>query len=462
MGGVSVYLRDGERQPPPTILLAELVGSLSIALDMTEGQPDGHSIRCCWIGVQIGKALNLDEHAISDLYFTLLLKDLGCSSNAARICETYLTDDISFKSDFKTIDDSLIAALRFVFIKTGTSSKLSARINAILNILKNGRAISRSLIETRCSQGAEIAAKMRFSKEVQDGIFSLDEHWDGTGKPNALKENEIPINSNIALLSQVIDIFYTEKGKKAAIDEVRKRSGRWFSPKLVEAFEVAQTSLDFWERLDDSDLYQHVFQMEPGEKKVNVDEDYIDDIVSAFSDVVDAKSPFTANHSNRVAYYANLIAEELNLDASHRRWLRRAALLHDLGKLAVSNQILDKAGKLNADEWRVIRAHPTHSERILERISLFKGIASVAGAHHERLDGHGYNRGQTAPDISLEARILTVADVFDALIADRPYRSAMPVQEALSVLERDIGTAFDQDCVEALKCGLARQPHGAA
>ena len=97
-----------------TIRLAELIGALSHALDLTEGQPHGHCIRACWIGMHIGKAINISAQERSDLYYTLLLKDLGCSSNAARICQLYLTDDHSFKSDFKLIDGSLPQALRFV------------------------------------------------------------------------------------------------------------------------------------------------------------------------------------------------------------------------------------------------------------------------------------------------------------------------------------------------------------
>lgn len=105
---------------------------------MTEGQPPGHCIRCCWIGTQIGHVLGMTEQLYQDLYFTLLLKDLGCSSNAARICELYVADDISFKRDFKVVDDSMTAALGFVFTKTGLGAGLSERLRATVNILQKG------------------------------------------------------------------------------------------------------------------------------------------------------------------------------------------------------------------------------------------------------------------------------------------------------------------------------------
>ncbi len=443
-------------QPRPALRLGSLLGALSYALDMTEGQPEGHCIRCCWIGTRIGIAIGLTGQDFEDLYFALLLKDLGCSSNAARICALYLADDITFKRDFKTIDGSLTAALRFVFTKTGLNVGLSERLRATVNILRNGGEISRELIETRCHRGAEIAAKMRFSEAVQSAIRSLDEHWDGAGKPEGLVGTDVPALSNIALLAQVTDIFHSDQGPEAALEEVARRAGSWFDPALVAALQDVARDPEFWIKLGDPDLATHVFALDPQKTSEVVDDDYLDDIASAFSDVVDAKSPFTADHSSRVTLYSDMIAEEIGLPADHRRWLRRAALLHDLGKLAVSNQILDKPGRPDEAEWAAIRSHPGHSRTILERVEAFCDIAPIAGAHHERLDGKGYPDGIGADELCLEARILTVADVFDALSADRPYRAAMPIEKALGIMAEDVGKVFDPDCFAALKNGLAR------
>lgn len=452
----SLYLEQAKAPAPRTFVLAELLGSLSYALDMTEGQPEGHCIRCCYIGMAVGHELGLSDDALADLYYVLLLKDLGCSSNAARICELYLADDISFKRDFKTIDGSLSAALRFVFRKTGLKSGLSERIRAIVHILQNGGELVRDLIETRCHRGADIAAKMRFSEAVQDGIRCLDEHHDGAGKPLGLKGDAVPVASGIALLAQVVDVFQLEHGSEAAIREVTERSGSWFAPMIARAFAAVSADSQFWVGLARSDLDAVVFAMAPGLRAHEVDSYYLDEIAEAFSDIVDAKSPYTADHSNRVTLYTDLIAEELGLDPEHRRWLRRAALLHDLGKLGVSNQVLDKPGKLDDLEWSSVRSHPAASETILSRVTAFADIAPVAGAHHERLDGKGYPRGLKGDDICLEARILTVADVFDALTAERPYRGPMPIAKALAILDEEAGIAFDRDCIAALKSGLAR------
>jgi len=199
---------------------AEILGALSRALDLTEGQPEGHCVRCCWIGVQIGRTLGLAADQLRDLYYTLLLKDLGCSSNAARICALYLTDDLQFKRDFKLLDGNLPQVLRFVLQQTGASSALTERFRAVVNILKNGGRIATELIETRCQRGADIARQLHFSEEVCAGILDLDEHWDGTGKPSSKKGEEISLFARIALLSQVVDVFFMASGKQAALSEI--------------------------------------------------------------------------------------------------------------------------------------------------------------------------------------------------------------------------------------------------
>ena len=440
--------------PVPALRLADVLGPLSHALDLTEGQVPGHCVRCTYIGTRIGDALGLSAPDMDDLFYTLLLKDLGCSSNAARICELYLADDLTFKRDFKTIDTSLTAALRFVFAQTGLDSGLSERFRAIVNIMQNGGDIARNLIETRCHRGADIAARLRFSATVQDGIRNLDEHWNGGGRPLGLMGAAIPLNAQIALLAQIIDIFHTAGGRDAARVEATRRAGTWFDPALIAIFTKLARDPGFWADLTNPQLEAAVFTLPAAQRSTPVDEGYLDDIAQAFSDVVDAKSSFTADHSSRVTLYADMIAEQMGHSAAHRRWLRRGALLHDLGKLGVSNQVLDKPGKLNAAEWACIREHPGAGSAILTRISAFADIAPIARDHHERLDGTGYPNGRGADDLGQDIRIVTVSDVFDALSATRPYRDAMPITDVLAILDKDRGTAFDPDCIDALRAGL--------
>ncbi|WP_230408200.1 HD-GYP domain-containing protein [Undibacterium baiyunense] len=440
----------------PGLKLSELISALSHALDITEGQPEGHCIRCCWIGMHIGREMHLPEDQLWNLYYTLLLKDLGCSSNAARICELYLTDDLQFKRDFKTVGDSLPQVLHFVLKHTGLKAGLAERFRSVLTILRDGRNIAQELIATRCQRGAEIARLLRFSEDVAQGIYSLDEHFNGQGRPEGLKADTIPMFSRIALLAQVIDVFQIADGAEAALKEIRERSGVWFDPLLVDAFERVAESEDFWLALRADDIHLRVLALEPHSYEVPLDEDYLDDIAAAFGQVVDSKSPYTSGHSARVALYTDLIAEALQLSPQRRRWLKRGALLHDVGKLGVSNSVLDKAGKLDISEWDEVKLHASYTETILSRISAFSELAKVSAAHHEKLDGTGYPRGLKAEEISLETRIITTADIFDAITAERPYRGATPIPKTLEIMAENLHTAIDERCFEALKLAIAK------
>ncbi|MEQ1767517.1 MAG: HD domain-containing phosphohydrolase [Methylotenera sp.] len=441
-----------------TLKLSELIGALSHALDITEGQPEGHCIRCCWIGMHIGEKLGMATEQLWELYYTLLLKDLGCSSNASRICELYLTDDLSFKRDFKWVDGSLPQVLRFVLRHSGPSAGLVDRLKTLGGILTNGDEIAQELILTRCTRGADIARQLRFSEGIAQGIHSLDEHWDGQGRPEGLQGSKTPLYSRISLLAQVIDVVNKSEGQFSTLTEVKKRSGTWFDPETVEAFLSVAQSAEFWASLNSPEVETLVFALEPGDHQVPLDEDYFDDIAEAFGKVVDAKSPYTAGHSARVGLYTSLLAESMAIPESRRRWLKRGALLHDVGKLGVSNRILDKPGKLDAEEWSAVQRHAAYTEAILGRVSNFSELARVSAAHHERLDGAGYPRGLKEADIALETRIITTADIFDAITAERPYRGAVSVDKTLQIMSESVGMAIDARCFASLKNIIQHHP----
>ena len=431
--------------------LAEILGSFSYALDLTEGQPAGHSVRSCWIGMQLADALMLPAELKRDIFYAVLLKDLGCSSNAARVSELFVGDDRVLKREFKLIGPQPEDFGAFVMNEVGVDAGSEERKSAIDHLLANAGDIMAGIMGTRCTRGADIARQLRFSETTAMAIAHLDEHWDGSGLPKGLAGEAISLGGRIALLAQIADVFFMAENGARARSEIAARSGTWLDPQLVALFLKVSADADFWATLGRSDLSRRLFTLEPAQLRVDVDEDYLDDITIAFGQVIDAKSPYTGGHSERVSGFADAIAVRLGWSDDRRRPLRRAAMLHDVGKLGVSSAILEKPGKLDANEWTIMQSHAQWTMDILSRVGVMQSFALIAGGHHERLDGRGYPLGLTESMIAMETRIITIADIFDALTADRPYRSALPPSEALAIMARDVGTAIDAACFAALE-----------
>jgi putative nucleotidyltransferase with HDIG domain len=265
-----------------------------------------------------------------------------------------------------------------------------------------------------------------------------------------LRGSEIPLFANITNLSQTLEVFFKARGRADAVDAVRRRSGRWFDPELVKTAISLCKDGRLWEGLDKEDLSTEVMALEPDDRRLTANDKTIDTICEAFAEIIDAKTPFTYQHSNGVAEAATDIGEWFGMSDPEMKKLRRAALLHDIGKLGVSNEILEKPGKLTSEEFAVVRQHPYHTYEILKRVPAFADFSGDAAAHHERLDGKGYWLGLKSDQLSLTARILAVADVFDALRAKRPYRDALPLEKVFSIMQKDAPHALDWSCLDAL------------
>jgi putative nucleotidyltransferase with HDIG domain len=441
-----------QNEAPSSILLSEIISALSYALDLTEGQPMGHSVRACMIGMRIAQQAGVSVPEQADLYYSLLLKDAGCSSNASRLFHILNADEIRAKGDVKTTDWTRVGweSLHYALTHVATGMPFLQRMQRLFQVAATQQADSCTLVKIRCERGSYIAKQLGFSDAVSAGIYNLDEHWNGRGYPDGLRKHEIPLFSRIANLSQTLDVFYTAKGPEAALEAARKRSGRWFDPDLVNAAASLAKSGELWKGLDDKNLVKKISFLEPEYRRLTATEDSIDKICMAFAEVIDAKSPFTYRHSSGVAEAAVEIGQWLGMNPRSLKLLRRAALLHDIGKLSVPNSILEKPSKLTSEEWVSVKGHPYYTLEILKKIPTFERLSEDAAAHHEKLDGSGYWRGWKSEQLSRFARILAVADIFDALHAKRPYRDGLPLEKVFQMLRDDTPHALDLPCVEAL------------
>ncbi|HMG03332.1 MAG TPA: HD domain-containing phosphohydrolase [Edaphobacter sp.] len=377
-----------------SISLSEVISALSFAIELTDGTMRGHAMRSCLLGLRIADEAGFTAEEKSSLYYALLLKDIG----------------------------------------------------------------NEEMIGLRCDRGASIVSKLGMGRLAADAVGSLEEHWDGSGYPNRLREDDIPRLARLCAIAQHLDMFSIGRNPGIAIETMKDWSGSWFDPELVAAALELDRRNVLWTNCQATDSHEvtraAVLDLDPHSMQL-LEDQQIDRICEAFAEIVDAKSPFTFRHSRGVAELARAIAENLHLPADRVQLVWRAALLHDLGKLSISNRILDKKTKLTGLEWKIVRQHPGLTRKILEQIGPFQEIAIVAGEHHEKLDGSGYPNRLRARDLSIESRIIAVADVYGALSEDRPYRAGLSYGEALPILNALAGRKLDQDCIRALLDFLA-------
>jgi putative nucleotidyltransferase with HDIG domain len=388
---------------------------------------------------------------------------VGCSSNADHLSEILGEDnrDAGLADNAEAAEPSAQRDLSMFTLFWNTGRRQESPIRRAVNLFHLGFAQHRkseSIISLRCDRGARILRKLGLGDGVAEAVRGVDEKWDGSGLPAHRTRHHIPLESRIIAIAQFLDVYAFEHGHEAAIRVLSERSERWFDPKIVRLAVSLHRKGTLWRYASHAtpeiESRAAVLDLSPtGIEKLKAGD--IDLICEAFSDVVDAKSSFTFRHSLGVTQVAIEIARVLGLTKDRTRLVHRAALLHDLGKLRVPNSILDKPSQLNEEEWKVVREHPALTREILSRIGPFAELAKIAGAHHEMLDGSGYPNKLTAADLPIEARIVTVADIYSAMTEDRPYRAGLNPKQALHNIAREVPQRLDGNCYEALEAVVA-------
>ncbi|MCA9403416.1 MAG: HD domain-containing protein [Candidatus Omnitrophica bacterium] len=430
----------------------EVLTGLTYALDLPLAQPAGHTLRTCWIGMHIGRQLDLKPDQLWELYYTLLLKDAGGSRIGSRLFELFYNDDLVVQHAYRKLNRQQFKdVLRFLNKHAGIFEGTFGQLSRIINLLIQWKSVTAELSKIKGEAGAEIAKNLDFPEAVAAAIRAVDEHFNGKGQPQGLEGDKIPLYARIALLAQVVDAIHADDGKDAALAEAEARSGTWFDPQVVAAFKTVAEGDAFWAGLTSAELRAAVVKLEPKDKVIILTEEKLDDLAQAFGVIIDNKSDFTKGHSGRVAEYAEAIGKLDGMDMPSLRQLKRAALLHDLGRLGISNAILDKPVAITKTEHEMTQKHAVWSEEILGRISIFRQLAVVAGAHHERLDGLGYPNGKKKDDIPGDSRIITVADIYDALTTTRPHRGRMDNPKAFEILNGMRDGALEGKYVDLLR-----------
>jgi HD-GYP domain-containing protein (c-di-GMP phosphodiesterase class II) len=427
--------------------LAELVAALSLGVDLGFDQPMEHVLRQTVIALRIADRLGLPETERAALYYASLLVNVGCHSDAHEQAK-WFGDDIDLKAGKYRHDlrsaRGVLAGLRTL----GSGNPPLRRVRVGVAFAMGGHRELDRMIEHHAALASRFAARLGLDAGVQDAVRASYERWDGRGWPGLLAGEQIPLTSRICQLAEYVEVAHRCGGPGAAGRLAADRSGGQFDPELARLLE--EHCDDLLDGVDGPRTWQTVIGAEPA-LRLRLRGAELDRALGAVADFVDLKSPFTLGHSQAVAAVAAEAAGSLGLGDAEVVLVRRAALLHDLGRLGVSNAIWDKPGPLGAGEWERIRLYPYLTERILTQSESLAQLGTVAVQHRERLDGSGYPRGLGGTALTLPGRVLAAADAYQTWREPRPHRAALGPAIAAARLRAEARDGrLDPDAVEAV------------
>jgi HD-GYP domain-containing protein (c-di-GMP phosphodiesterase class II) len=417
------------------VRLAELLAVLSLAADLGMGQPMEHVLRQCLICLRLARGLGLDDTGQEVVYYTALVAWVGCHVDAYEQAK-WFGDDTALKTDFRHVDFGAGAAgPLFMLRHLGAGRPVLERARLGIMFPGEGRRAAEAMLENHWLAADGLAARLGLPQQVRDSVEQTFERWDGKGVPKGAKGEEILLTSRLVALADVVEVFHRAGGTGAAIAVARQRRGTQFDPRVVDAFADQAGSL--FAGLDEASSWDAVMGAEPG-RGIRLAGPGLDAALEAIADFTDVKSPYTIGHSRGVADLAGEAARNLGLDSQAQSAVRRAGLVHDLGRLGVPNTIWDKPGGLSHAEAERVRLHPYLTERMLSCSPALAPLAAIAAQHHERLDGSGYPRGLSGGAVSPEGRVLAAADFYRARTEPRPHRPAAPAGEVAAQVRAEV------------------------
>jgi HD-GYP domain-containing protein (c-di-GMP phosphodiesterase class II)/DNA-binding CsgD family transcriptional regulator len=429
--------------------LAELLASISLATDLGTGQPLGHALRTCVLATTLAEAMGCGAEAVRTVHQFALLRFLGCTSDAAETAALAGGDDRAFNAAMAPVVMGSGREVLGRFVRTvGAGRPPARRLRLVAGAVAGLRHGEQSLA-THCEVAAMLARRAGLGEAVVHALAHAYERWDGKGSPAGLERDAIPLAVRVVVVAKDADLAWLLGADPR--EWLRERRGRAYDPTVVDAF--AEAGPGVLAALNGSDEWDAALAAEPGPVSTVAAEN-LDALLAAFADFADLKSPWIRGHSRRVASLAAAAGRLAGLDEARCTGLRRAGLVHDLGRVAVENGIWDRPGPLTSAEWERVRLHPYYTERILARCGSLATLVEPASSHHERVDGSGYHRSLPATALSRDDRILAAADVYTALGADRPHRPAHSDDVAARLLESDRG--LDPDAVACVLAAAGR------
>lgn len=439
--------------PAPLDAWTEVLAALSLATDLANGHDYEKTLRSCVLAVGLAEAAGLDQPTIRDVFHATLLRFIGCTSYGHEEALLF-GDDIAARLAFAAVD----AGDKRQLWRAGGEAMQGSGLRGLARrgvAMLGAAAKMQHLFSSQCEVGVRFGTRLAIGAGAITALGRIHERWDGSGGPAGLRAEQLGQVVCVVQVATLAELVHRRLGVDAAVEVVAQRRGRALAPPVCDALRAhAHLLLPPLAEGSAWDAFVAVGARFP----VIAPAQDLDDVIAVFADVADLASVYTLGHSRAVAQASVAAAEALALPADAIVDLRRAALLHDLGRVAVPAGVWEKRGPLTAADWERVRLHAYYGARILGRAPTLARVAALACADHERCDGSGYPRGvDTAP---LAARVLAAADVWCAMREDRPHRPALSPEQAQAELRAEVEAGrLDARAVDAvLGCARGRRP----
>jgi HD-GYP domain-containing protein (c-di-GMP phosphodiesterase class II) len=440
----------GEASPAATrVRAAEIIAALSLATDLGIGVPLEHGLHSTLLAMRLADRLNVDAETACQTYYACQLFYVGCTADADVAADLFGADDAlttyATAGRFGSRAEMTAGFLRAVAPPGGAPI---VRARQLAHGLPRVAKVFKPHLAAFCEVARMLTDRLGVPRSVGPLFAHVAERWDGKGQPGRARGVEIPLAMRIVHVARDAAFQRMLGGASHAVGVVRRRAGHAFDPDVVAALVAApgemlalETAVSAWEEALDR---------EPG-PQVRLEGEGIDDALAAIGDFSDLVSPYLVGHSAGVAGLAFAAAGCSRLAEAEQVTIRRAALIHDVGRVAVPARVWQQRGPLAPDDWEKVRLHPYQTERILHRSRFLAPLAVVAGAHHERCDGSGYHRGTVGAGLPPLARLLATADAYHAKIEPRPHREALTPRQAAEALGREVRAGrLDAEAVRAV------------
>lgn len=423
---------------------AEIIMALSLATDLGTGRPMEWAMRSAMLGVRLGAELGLSDQELREVYYCALLLYIGCTSEIGLAIQLLGDDPGAALASFDFVDQGNPQAMMAWMIEhIGAGQPPDERQYT----LENAGKLIAQYKTGHCEVAQLLAKRLGLEESILRALWHLGEKWDGEGVPQGLSGEAIALPMRIVLLVRDLEPYLNTHGVEAAVNVAQQRGGVIHDPHIASRFCERADAL--CASLEQDANWDNLLAIEPLARFYSTDE--LDAALLAMADFIDLISPFFVCHSRNVAALAENAALEYGLPQSDIKALRRAALVHDIGKVAVPHGLWNRSRPLSSSEWERVRLHPYYTERILARPALLAQLGKCAVLHHEKQDGSGYHRGLRSEAVPAAARLLATANFYRARVEQRPNRPALTPEQAAQQIKQEVRAGrLDSDAVNAV------------